>query len=343
MKHRTRGAGVASRQLVLLLSAALAVACTPQLGSQPPSLSATSNPTPTAAASLPTPVPTIPPASVAPSMDPLGPSAGLVVRLTTCSDTCGGSVAGTTVLDDGQIIWQEEEGGRVLAAQLTPAGLATARDRIAQLGALSADGNFGAELRPGKEPLPRGTTSYRFDVRRGSGTVVVTSGEPRDFAAEPDLWLIPPEMAALAAFAAQLRNPAAWLGAAAVAVPAHPYVPARYLVLIDLVPGVGRPPDEFAADVDEVGWPFGEPIESVGMPAGPGEDGPPPRCLIVDAKTATATASAESAEGVSRDLRQWSSSRELAWQRADGFVEVTLRQLLPYEPGSCAEIVLAPP
>jgi hypothetical protein len=265
-----------------------------------------------------------------------------VIRLTTCSDACS-PVLGTTVLDDGQIVWQDGEGGRVLAAQLTPAGLATVKARIGQLGALSADGNYGAELRPGKEPLPRGTTSYRFDVQRGSAIVVVTSGEPSDFAAEPDLWLIPPEMTALAAFAAQLRNPGAWLGPGAVAVPAHPYAPARYLVFVDLVPGVGRSPDEFAADVDEVGWPFGKPIESVGMPAGRGEDGPPPRCLIVDAKTAAATASAESAEGVSRDLRQWSSSREFAWRRADGLVEVTLLQLLPYEAGSCAEIVPTPP
>jgi hypothetical protein len=244
------------------------------------------------------------------------------------------------ILDDGRIIWQDEEGGRVQEALLTAAGLATVRERIAQLDALGADANYGAELRPGKEPLPRGTTSYRFEVPRNGRIVVVTSGEPADFAAERDLWIIPPEMTALAAFAAELMARWAWLGADAVAVAAHPYAPTRYLVTVGLVQGVGVP-SEFTTDVDSVRWPFGNPIESVGAPVGMADDGPPPRCLIVDAKTAAATASAEALKGVKRDLREWSNTREYGWRRANGFVQVTLRQLLPHQAGSCAELALA--
>jgi len=327
------------RPLVLLLSVGIAANCAPPVESptHPPP---TPGQTPAAATRLPTPVPTIPTPSVVPgTQDPLGASAGLVIRMITCSDACG-PVAGVTILDDGRIIWQDQEGGRVQEAQLTPAGLATVRERIAQIDALRFGGNYGAELRPGKEPLPRGTTSTRFEVQGDGRIVVVTTGDPADFAAERDLWIIPPEMTALAAFAAQLNNPAAWLGANALAVVAHPYAPARYVVTVDLVAGVGTS-GEFAVDVDNVKWPFGKPIESIGAPVGKGEGGPPPRCLVLDSTTAAATASAESARGAKRDLRQWMSSLEYGWRRANGFVQVTLRQLLPHQAGSCAELVPA--
>ena len=242
---------------------------------------------------------------------------------------------------DGQIIWQDTE-GRALESRLTPAGRATVRDRIDQIGLLAADGNYQAQLRPGREPLPRGTTSYRFEVPRQGGMVEVTSGEPNDFSSEADLWIVPPEMVALAALAAQLNDPVAWLGPEALSEPVRAYVPDRYLVVVDLLPEIGAP-GGVLADVDDVDWPFGNPIESIGDPVGPGQDAPAPRCLIVDGRIAAATASAESVVGVVRDLRLWSFTLGYAWRRADGLVQVTLVQLLPHETGPCADLVVSPP
>lgn len=336
MNRRFRGTGIAFHPLVLLVVLAAVTGCVPSTASPTvPPLA------PTATPRLPTPVPTIPSESVDPGRtDPPPSAAGLVIRLTTCSDACG-PVAGTTIMDDGQIIWQDAD-GRVLEARLTPAGLASVRDRIDDLGALARDGNYQAKPRPGKEPLPRGTTSYRFEVKRDGVILEVTSGEPADFASERDLWIIPPEMVALAAFAAQLNDPETWLGADALAEPARAYAPARYLVVVDLHPAIGAG-GEILPDVDEVDWPIGKPIEGIGAPVGPGEDAPAPRCLIVDARTAAATTSAEAAVGVVRDLRQWSFTIEYAWRRADGLVQVTLLQLLPHETGPCAQLVLTPP
>lgn len=338
---RSRGPRIAFLPVVLVLAVAGCVspgASPAVLTSPSPSAPVA---TPTATTRLPTPVPTIPAPSGVPGVtDPPASSAALVIRLTSCSDACG-PVAGTTIMDDGQIIWQDEE-MRTFEARLTKAGLARVRDRIDDVGPLASDGSYFAQLRPGAEPLPRGLTTYRFEVQRATGLVVVASGEPADFSTEPDLWIISPEMAALATLASQLGDPASWLGADALAEPAHLYVPARYLVVVDLVPGIG---DEGGVlpDVDDVDWPLGNPIETIGVPVGRGDDGPAPRCRIVDAATAIATASAESAEGVARDLRQWTSSVQYAWQRADGFVQVTMIQLLPHETGPCPDLVLIRP
>lgn len=346
MNRAFRGAGIAAPPIVLLLALVALASCMPQAAS--PGVSPSTSPsepqaTPTATPRLPTPVPTVPPSSVVPgTTDPPASSAAFVIRLTTCSDTCG-PVVGTTIMGDGQIVWQDL-GAQILGleARLTPASLLTVRDRIDEVEALKSEGNYHAQPLPGKEPLGRGTTSYRFEVQRGTEVVVVTSGEPADFASEPDMWIIPPEMGALAALAAQLSDPPKWLGANAFAEPAHRYVPARYLVVVDLLPGIGAEGEDLV-DVDEIDWPFGNPIEAIGAAVGPGEDGPPPRCRIVDAQVAAATASAESAKGVFRDLRQWSFSVQYAWRRADGLVDVTLQQLLPHETGPCPRLVLTPP
>ena len=52
---------------------------------------------------------------------------------------------------------------------------------------------------------------------------------------------------------------------------------------------------------------------------------------------------AESDAGVTRDPRIWQSVLDYGWSRADGFVQVTLRHLLPYETGSCTDLLAAAP
>ena len=50
---------------------------------------------------------------------------------------------------------------------------------------------------------------------------------------------------------------------------------------------------------------------------------------------AAALRTAERDAGVARDTRLWETVIDYGWKRADGFAQVTVRQLLPYEPGDC--------
>jgi hypothetical protein len=212
------------------------------------------------------------------------------------------------------------------------------RDELDASGVLANDADVQAEPRPGAEPVGRGATLYRFERLVAERRVVVTSADPGDSADEPDLWVIPPQMAVLADLAAKLRDPIAWLGPAAVVDPARAYEPAHFLVLVDLLPEVGAQPG-LAADADDVRWPFGRPIEGVGEPADATGAGLGSRCLVIDAATAAATADAEQAAGADRSFASWISSVECDWRRADGFVIVSMTPLLPHGTGSCVDLV----
>jgi hypothetical protein len=330
MGRRNGGTSLALRSGLCLFAALLAAACSPSVSPSP-----TPDPTPLATPRLPTPVPTAlatpgPEESAAPT--PIG----LLIRLTSCSHTCGPE-PGTTILDDGRVIWQDAN-LRPLEARLMPAVLQRVRDELDASGVLHADADMQAELRPGAEPVGRGATLYRFERLIGERRVVVTSGDPADYADEPDLWVIPPQMAVLADLAAKLRDPIAWLGPDALVEPARGYEPAHYLVLVDLFPEVGAQPG-LDADADDVRWPFGRPIEGVGEPADATGAGLGTRCLVIDAAMASATAGAEQAAGANRSFGSWISSVEYGWRRADGFVIVSLTPLLPHETGSCVDLV----
>jgi hypothetical protein len=255
------------------------------------------------------------------------------VRLTSCSHTCG-PTPGTTVLDDGRIIWEDLE-NRATESRLTPDALQQVIDALA-VPELDANGDYQAELRPGAEPIGRGATLFRLEVLRGDRRVVVTFGDPESYADEPDLWVIPPEMAILVGIANQLRDPVAWLGQASFIEDPHRYTPDRSLVLIDLFPKVG---DDlgFDADVDAVDWPFGGPIEGAGEPV-EAAGGFGSRCLIVTADVAEAIVAAEEAAGAHRQRNLWLSTVEYRWKRADGFVQISLVPVLPYEQGSCVDL-----
>lgn len=326
MGRRNRGVRVA-RLTPFLLLVALAAACTPARPSPSPTA-----PAPSASSRLPTPVPTDP-GTPAPAPSEAVPPTGLVVRLTTCSDTCG-PAPGTTILDDGRIIWEDIE-NRATESQLTPEALQRVMDVLA-VPELDADGDYQAELRPGAEPIGRGATLHRLEVLRDEGRVVVTFGDPASYADEPDLWIIPPEMAVLGMIADQLVDPVAWLGQVSFAEDPRPYEPDRHLVVIDLFPEVG---DDlgFDADVDAVDWPFGSPIEGAGEPV-EAAGGFGSRCLVITAELASAVIAAEEAAGAQRQRRLWLSTVEYRWQRADGFVQVSIVPVLPFQHGSCVEL-----
>ncbi len=331
---RQRGRGL------LLLLALIATACSPAVSPSPViSPSPPPNPTPLPTTVVPTPVPTpdatsLPTASVAPA------TGELLIRLTGCSHTCGPE-AGTTILEDGRMIWQDAE-LRTLEAQLTSAAQQQVRDAITSAGGLDADADVQAELRPGAEPAGHGVSLYRFERILHGQRVVVTSGDPRDYADQAELWIIPPELGVLAELADRLRDPVTWLGPDGLAEPAHRYRPDHYLVLVDLFPEVGGAGD-FEVDVDTVPWPFGAPIEGVGEPTDGGAAGLGSRCLVIDVDDAAETAAAEKGAGINRDLGAWLSTAEYGWKRANGFVQVAMTPLLPHQSGTCAELVATDP
>jgi hypothetical protein len=295
-------------------------------------------PSPAPSTRLPTPVPTAVPASGAPSPAPTAiADARLLIRLVSCGDACTVS-AGTTILADGRAIWgSDDDSGRVLEARLTGAGLARVRAAIAGRPELAADGDFRARLRPGGVAIPHGLGSLRYELGKGDSRTVVTTWDAGSLADQRDQWLVPPEMDALTAFGRRLRDPVAWLGADAFAGPPQAYASTQSLVVIDLFADVGKS-GSFPADVDDVDWPFGTPVEAAGEPVA-GDNGVATRCLILDADASAAMRRAERAAGAHRPLGAWFSTAEYDWRRSDGFVEVSVRQLLPYETGSCRDLV----
>ncbi len=292
---------------------------------------------------LPTPVPTTvqPSAVPSPETSPDAPAGRLLLRFTTCGHTCG-STPGTTFLDDGRLLWEAVDGtGQVVDAQLSETGIATVRAAIEAMPALAVDGDYRATLKPGAEPIPHGLNSFRFDVQWAAGPVLVTSWDPASLADQAELWTFPPEMAELADLAARLADPVRWLGEASFTGAPRPYTPSGALVRIDLFPDVGEL-GEVAADVDDVDWPFDQPIEAAGVPL-EGEDVPAPRCVVLDAAGAAHLRTAEAEAGVLRDTRVWETVIDYGWKRADGFAIVTVRQLLPHEPGDCAALANGAP
>lgn len=340
MSRLVRGTSPAPRPLLhLALVAAIAAACSPAV---PPPATAPPATQPAASTSPrpPTPVPTVPGAP-SPTASPPAPSlqtaSTLLLRRTSCDDACGSS-AGTVILDDGRIIWGDQD-ARVLESHLTDAALAEVREEIAGIEALRSSGSYTATLRPGAEPTPRGVGSHSFELGAGDAGVHVSTIDAESFGDEADLWVIPQEARELSAFAARLQDPVAWLGQTAFIGGIRAYEPASYLVTITTLPGIGAL--ESGPNVDDVAWPFGGPIEQRGepLPAEPGET--PDRCLLLDQSTADELFAAETAAGASRNRIPWLSTVVYDWPRGDGWVEVTLLPLLPHEQGSCVELALA--
>ena len=344
VRHHVRHALTGAARLSGVGAIALAIVAVAGCGSTVPtptpgtSSGATEPPSPTPFVT-PTPVPT--PLGTPGSTPGTAEGADLVVRVTECAALCV-PTPGTTLLRDGRVIWAGPN-ERVLTTRLTSAGLARVRDAVARRPELAEPAEYYAELLPGAEPFPRGTTVYRFDVGGAAPDApdrhAVVIGDPSDYALEPDLWIIPPEMVSLAPLARQILNPVGWLGTDALAEPIRPYQPDRYLVLVELFPGVGSMP-EFRLDIDAIDSPFGAPFETLGEAVQVDEGGFPVRCLVTDAETGRMLAAAENAAGVPRDPEAWSSGFAYRWDRGEGFVQVTLRQALPHQAHPCAELEL---
>ena len=341
MLRTTGGLRIVAAPVLLAFVALPAAGCDSRSSSSPsPTLALVASPSREPSARLPTPVPTVLASGSEPRESEPAPSGALLLRLTTCDDACG-PTAGTTVLQDGRIIWGSAD-EVVVESHLTAAGLATIREAIDTTPPLAMHASYVATLKPGAEPIPHGVASHRFDVVHAASEAIVTSWDPDSLEDQRDSWLFPPEMETLDALASQLADPVAWLGQDAFEAGPRRYEPDRHLVVVDLFPDVGEA-GEFAADVDDVEWPFGRPIEVAGDAIGPGEDGLPPRCLILSADDASAMRAAESAAGEDRDLQAWVAIVAYDWRRADGFVQVTTVQLLPHEQGACADLVVTPP
>lgn len=323
--------------LLVLLTTPLGCAGGLEPGSSAPTLLPSGGATAVPSAPDPTQAPASPTA-VPPTEAPTSVSAseGLVIHLTTCGHTgCFGP--GTTILEDGRIIWSDNW-ERPIESRLTPEALATVQAKLESIDALHANGTYVAELRPGAEPFGHGVNSFGFDLVRDGERITVSAWDVGSFEGEEELWVIPREMHELTRLAHRLVDPTAWLGPDAFEEPIRPYRAEWFLVEIHLYRGVGGS----IPDVDSVRWPFGEPIESLGVPYEAGGD-PDSRCLLVDATTAALAVEAELSAGVQREVRYWSSEIEYEWPRVGGSVTVKLTHLLPYESGNCAELATSLP
>ncbi|HUQ42858.1 MAG TPA: hypothetical protein VM451_00400 [Candidatus Limnocylindria bacterium] len=344
MKRGFRGRTASSARLLplLLLAGVVAVGCAPR------AVPSTAPATPTAAASTaevsPTPIPTgqasaTPQGSELPIESEAPPPAELVIRATSCSDTCG-PTAGTTILGDGRIIW-ENAVGQVRESHLTDAALEQVRREIGELEALRVSAEFSASPRPGAQPTPHGVAVHQFEIGSEPDRIVVSTIDPGSLADEASLWIIPQEAFELTAFAHRLGDPAAWLGEAAFSEAVRPFVPEGYLVTIVPFPEIGVTGSN--VDVDDVDWPFAGPIEAAGAPMLSDDGESIDRCLLIDRASGAALLAAEAAAGAVRSLEPWESVVVYDWRRGSGWVDVRLLPLLPHQAGSCVEIAAEVP
>jgi hypothetical protein len=261
-----------------------------------------------------------------------------VIHLTTFGHT-GNFGPGTTILDGGRIIWSDDF-GRPIESRLLPQALAQVKAQLEASDALDRSGNYSPELRPGAQPPGHGASGYVFDLVRDGEPIVVAANDRTSFEGEGELWIFPPEMDELSELGRRLSDPVAWLGADAFTKPIRPYQATTFLVEIHLYPTAGG---GSIPDVDDVRWPFGEPIERVGAAFDSGDGGPDSRCLLIDAALASLTVAAEQAAGMTRNIQDWESSIDYEWPRVGGFVTVELTHVLPYETGTCAQLATTPP
>ncbi len=270
-----------------------------------------------------------------PSTDPsaeTGGTTGLVLRLTWCQDVCV-SNPGTTVLEDGRVIWRNET--MWVERQLTATGLAELLDRVDAAGVFDADGDYSPQLRPGAQPQPRGLTSYAFTALRDTTRVRVTTGDPEEFASEAALWIVPPEMAGLAAFAEDLMNPAASFPDDAWAGGPIAFRPPGYLLIVTLRRDDAARAD-LTTDVDDVAWSLSAPIDTIGEPyVQNGEVVPDTRCLPISAALAARIAAAERSAGSKPFIDNPYDEISYHWARGNGSATIETRWLMPDQPWSC--------
>lgn len=332
----------APRASLVILSTVMLIAACASPGGQPVASSidgptATAWPPSPAAAASPSTSPTesSPPPGLPTSA--AGQPAELVLRFQACDLDCGVN-PGTIVMADGRVLRRGETGMTV--RQLTPAGMLLIRDAVEESGLLEDDATWEPKLTPGAESGGFGPMSYLFQAKVDE-MVRVRSVDPEPFDAEnqrqPGTWVIPPEVRALEAVAATLKDldttlpPEAWAG------PTEPFVPEQYLLVVT-VDRADKPSG--GTDADTIRWPFGVPIDAVGDPVLDPDDpnASPTRCLVVSRAEAQAMAAAESADqddDPNRSIDLPFDSLRYPSARTNATVDVTTRMVLPYQEPTC--------
>lgn len=216
--------------------------------------------------------------SPAPTATPAPTGADLLLAFTqSCDVTPPVLLPSTTILENGRVIWQENGPASYQwrARQLSEAGLATVRARIAATGLLDQDGDYRPELQEGvTNPPGHGLCLFTFDHQDGQTDISVSSVSWFGDEEEGTYYQPAPERRELDALAQQLRSPETWLAPADWAdAESVPYVADAFLVLAS--PGFG---EETGPDLQDVDWPFDAPPSSYGEEAGLGD--PRPRCAV---------------------------------------------------------------
>src|SRR5215212_2887914 len=195
----------------LLVLAGLVAGCSPA-GSEASAAASSIQPVETPGSTgSPAPGPTathLAEASV-PRPAPIPPEDGeLLIRVISHGHTGSGGDPGTTILEDGRVIWSRSD-GEVVEARVARDALRRLREDIEANAALDADATFLAKLRAGAQPPGHGVNGYTFEVVRDGRLVTVGSQDPRSFAGEEEFWIISPEMRSLAALGRRLDDPVA--------------------------------------------------------------------------------------------------------------------------------------
>jgi hypothetical protein len=330
-----------------LLAAAAVLVLAVVAGTQLPRLldrqSATGgSPSPSAsAAPSETPAPTVSP-SAAPSDTaspsatagsgelPTGPAAALMSFSAACDVSGPVTVPATTVLEDGRVIWRDEDGDDLLVRQLAPESLEDFREQVRSTGLFETSGRYELERRAGTpEPPGHGLCVWSFTWNDGGADVEVISVGWQGDEEEATYYEPAPERRTLDELATQLRDPTTWYGDDGWSQPeAAPYEPDEYLVIATV-----NPPQlatEGAPDFDDVTWPFEQPPDQFGV-VYDDINQPPSRCGVATAQ-AIETLAAELAAAALEQFElpaRIGAGAALPWAARDAAVDMSFWPMLP--------------
>lgn len=316
---------------------------------------ATIGPTTPAATTLPPSGPspaTDPPPETTPWASPAQGTSRLLLRMQTCDDVCV-EMPGTTILEDGRVIWLADwpgfrRGRGLLERRLTAEGLQLVRESIDATGLLDTGGTY-EPVRTSAADTGHGFKTYTFQRQTENGIVKVATVDPDVFDADnrdaPGTWAIPEASRTLSDLGRRVEVPMAWLPETAWAEPVHAFVPTAYLLVIEVAPPEdGGLPG--GLDVDAVRWPFPQPLSELGTTfTVDGRLAERSSCLPITLETAAAMSAAEAQVqpfdedlgAMGRDLHAPFEQQTYGWARGPGQVTVTTRILLPDQPLSCEE------
>jgi hypothetical protein len=193
---------------------------------------------------------------------------GLLIRMNWGGDDRGLNAHNADYFSDGTVIrWVNgsacENGqpcGTLQRNVLTPAGLATFRDLLAEDADLLA-GPMVVEsvTAPGTHPLGRGETTAVFVMERPDGTRYMINF-PSTTSKDSNTWIPDPAIIRLNALAEVMSDPATLVGASGLADPTWTaYQPIATAVIVTTSASAWPPVFDgpFGPDIEETGWAFG--------------------------------------------------------------------------------------